>query len=115
MSSFIALRKSFDLSADENARILVGRQTRDIPAMQAAGVVVTALKKHYDFNVTVKFDTAGGSNCDPQKYTLGSTYKSFPATTKTQHIFNGWFTQPTGGSQILSSSTVELSNTILYA
>lgn len=71
MSSFIALRKSFDLSADGNTRMLVGCQNRRIPALQPGGAVVTALKKHYDFMATVKFDTAGGTSCDPQKYKLG--------------------------------------------
>lgn len=71
MSSFIALRKSFGLSADSNTKMLVSCQNRRIPVLQSGGAVITALKKHYDFTATVKFDTAGGSSCDLQKYKLG--------------------------------------------
>lgn len=83
MSSFIALRKTFDLSSDNTSKLLVGRQNRDIPVVQDGGMVVTTLKKHYDFTVDVSFNSTGGSSVSAQTYTLGSTYKDLPTPTKT--------------------------------
>lgn len=113
MSSFIALRKTLDLSADNNRHILVGRQTRDLPQVAENGAVVTALKKHYDMSVDISFDSDGGTSCDSMTYVLGSTYKGLPVPTKTQHIFSGWTTS--AGQILTDSSLVELSNTTLTA
>lgn len=63
MASFIALRKTFDLSSDGSPRLLVGRQNRDIPIL-TADALVTTLKKHYDMSVDVTFDVAGGTSCE---------------------------------------------------
>jgi len=57
MSSFIALRKTFDLSSDSNSHLLVGRQNRDIVVKPDDGCIVTAIKRHYDFKVDVVFDS----------------------------------------------------------
>ncbi len=113
MSSFIALRKTLDLSSDSNHHLLVGRQTRDIPDTSSGQKVVTAIKRHYDFTVDVSFDSAGGSECESQTYTLGSTYKDLPTPTKSQNIFLGWIASD--GQYVLSSDVVELSNTLLTA
>lgn len=111
MANFLALRKTFEVSADDSPRMLVGRQNRNIPDDTHA--VVTTMRKHYDISVDVTFDSNGGTACDGMTYVLGSTYKGLPVPTKSQHIFNGW-TTATG--QILSdSSLVELSNTTLIA
>lgn len=113
MSSFIALRKTLDLSADNNRHLLVGRQSRDLPQVAENGAVVTALKKHYDMSVDVQFDSNGGTACDGMTYVLGSTYKDLPVPTRAQHIFNGWATAT--GQILTDSSLVELSNTTLTA
>lgn len=115
MGSFIALRKTFDLSSDNNSHLLCGRQNRDFPVVPEGGAVMTTLKKHYDFTVNVSFNPNGGTTCSPESYTLGGTYKSLPTPTKTQHVFSGWYTQLNGGRLVSDSSTVELSNTVLYA
>ena len=90
MSSFIALRKTLDLSSDNNRHLLVGRQSRDIPDASNGKRVVTAIKRHYDFDVSVSFDSNGGTACASQTYTLGSTYKDLPTPTKIQNVFLGW-------------------------
>ena len=115
MSSFIALRKTFDLSSNSNTHLLVGRQNRAIPTVALGGAIVTTMKRHYDFTVDVKFDSQGGSSCQDQQFALGSMYQSLPEPTNAQCIFEGWFTQPTGGTKIDNTSTVELSTTMLYA
>lgn len=75
--------------------------------------VVTTLKKHYDFTVTVSFDSNGGTSYESQTYTLGSTYKDLPEPTKTQNVFLGWLAP--NGQYVTSSSKVELSNVQLIA
>lgn len=74
---------------------------------------MTAVKRHYDFTVDVSFDSAGGSECEAQTYTLGSTYSSLPTPTKSQNIFLGWLASDR--QYVLSSDVVELSNTSLTA
>ena len=90
MANFLALRKTFEVSADDSPRLLVGRQNRDIPDDTHA--VVTTMRKHDDMSVDVTFDSNGGTACDGMTYVLGSTYKGLPVPTKAQHIFNGWAT-----------------------
>ena len=90
MANFLALRKTFEVSADNSPRMLVGRQSRDIPDDTHA--VVTAMRKHYNISVDVSFDSDGGTACDGMTYVLGSTYKDLPTPKKAQHIFNGWAT-----------------------
>ena len=113
MSSFIALRKTIDLSAENNRHLLVGRYTRDVPQVEENGVVVTTLKKHYDISVDIQFDSNGGTVCDDMTYVIGSTYKNLPVPTKAQHIFSGWATAT--GQILTDNSLVELSNTTLTA
>lgn len=90
MANFLALRKTFEVSADDSPRMLVGRQSRDIP--DDTNAVVTAIRKHYNISVEVSFDSDGGTACDSMMYVIGSTYKNFPTPKKAQHIFNGWAT-----------------------
>ena len=111
MANFLALRKTFEVSADNSPRLLVGRQNRDIPDDTHA--VVTTMRKHYDISVDVTFDSNGGTVCDGMTYVLGSTYKGLPVPKKSQHIFSGWATAT--GQILTDSSLVELSNTTLTA
>lgn len=113
MSSFLAIKKVFDLSASNNVQILVSRQSRELSA--SSNDIVTSMKKHFDYTVDVSFDSAGGTACTSSTYVLGKTYQELPTTTRSSYIFQGWFTQLTGGTQILTGSMVELSTTILHA
>ena len=111
MANFLALRKTFEVNADDSPRLLVGRQNRDIPDDTHA--VVTTMRKHYNISVDVTFDSNGGTACNGMTYVLGSTYKGLPVPTKSQHIFSGWATAT--GQILTDSSLVELSNTTLTA
>ena len=51
MANFLALRKTFEVDANNGPRMLVGRQNRDIPDNTHA--VVTTMRKHYDMSVDV--------------------------------------------------------------
>jgi len=66
---------------------------------------------------TVTFDALGGSCSTTSKtITYGSTYGTLPTPTATNHIFKGWWTEKSGGSQIASSTVVTTTgNRTLYA
>ena len=66
---------------------------------------------------TVTFNANGGScSTSTQTYTIGGTYSSLPAATRTGYAFNGWYTSSSGGTRITTSSTVSSSTTMtLYA
>lgn len=113
MSSFLAIKKVFDLSASNDAQMLVSRQSRELSA--SSNDIVTTMKKHFDYTVDVSFDAAGGTACASSTYVLGKQYQDLPTTTRSSYIFQGWFTQLTGGIQISAESAVELSTTTLYA
>ena len=93
--------------------MLVSRQSRELSV--SSNDVVTTMKQHFDYTVDVSFDTAGGTACTSSTYVLGQTYQDLPTTTRSSYIFQGWYTQLTGGVQISAESAVELSTTILYA
>ena len=66
-------------------------------------------------NVTVLFESNGGSACDSRQYSIGGTYGSLPAPTKIGWSFGGWYSDSALTSRITSSSTVSSSATTLYA
>ena len=106
-----------------NIGYMYDRVSRSLFGNQGAGNFVlgqdipniTTMKKHFDYAVDVSFDSAGGTACASSTYVLGKTYQNLPTTTRSSHIFQGWYTQLTGGTQISAESTVELSTTTLYA
>lgn len=78
--------------------------------------VVTVLKKHFDVDVDVSFDSVGGSECESATYTLGKTYGLLPDTVKAQNIFNGWYTAPYDAEvEYLESDGAQYIDTGIYA
>ena len=74
---------------------------------------ITEAQKH-----TLSFDTQGGSEAPPKieivnGFKLGNRMPT-PEPTKAGHTFSGWFTAPTGGTQI-TGETVLTENTTAYA
>ncbi len=67
--------------------------------------------------VTVTFNPQGGTvSTTSKEVTVGSTYGELPTPTRWEHTFQGWFTEPTGGTKM--TSTTEVTNTqdhTLYA
>ena len=113
MSTFLTIKKTFDLSTSNNTQMLVGKQVRDLSA--TSNDIVTTMKKHFDYTVDVTFDSTGGTACPSATYTLGQTYSELPTPTRSSYIFKGWYTASTGGAVISTSTPVELSNTVFYA
>ncbi|MBP1566102.1 MAG: InlB B-repeat-containing protein [Oscillospiraceae bacterium] len=76
------------------------------------------LYAHWTANkYTITFNTNGGS-CDTtsKSVTYNSTYGDLPTPTRTGHVFKGWFTAESGGTQITKDSKVTITaNQTLYA
>jgi uncharacterized repeat protein (TIGR02543 family) len=67
---------------------------------------------------TVTFDAQGGSAAVPatKVVTFGTTYGTLATTSRSGYTFLGWFTAPTGGTQVSTGSTVgTASDHTLYA
>ena len=65
--------------------------------------------------ITVSFDSkVSGVNPASKNVSYDSTYGDLPDLTNSRsgYTFNGWFTLASGGSQIISSSTVTVTNNI---
>lgn len=65
----------------------------------------------------VTFDANGGYvSTNSMSLTFGEAYGSLPNPTREHYIFNGWYTAPTGGTKVTSSSTHQTNKDItLYA
>ncbi|MBQ6942953.1 MAG: InlB B-repeat-containing protein [Ruminococcus sp.] len=66
---------------------------------------------------TVTFKPTGGT-CDTtsKSVTYNSTYGELPKPTRTGHVFKGWFTAESGGTQVTKDSKVTITaNQTLYA
>ena len=60
--------------------------------------------------IRISFDPNGGTTDVPSKdVVVGGAYGDLPTPTRSGYIFDGWFTQPSGGDRITSASTVTLS------
>ena len=58
---------------------------------------------------TVTFNPKGGSVSPTSKdVTYNATYGDLPTSTRTGYTFNGWFTEETNGTQVTSSTTVQI-------
>ena len=68
-------------------------------------------------NYTVTFDANGGIVTPTSKtVTYASTYGTLPTPTRTGYTFTGWYTATSGGTKIVSTSTVTTtSNHTLHA
>jgi len=73
---------------------------------------------HWTANTyTVTFNPNGGTcSTESKSIKYDSTYGTLPIPVYVGHIFDGWFTAPSSGSQYTENSTVSVtSNTTLYA
>ena len=65
-------------------------------------------------NYTVTFDSTGGSGVPSITRQYGKTLGTLPTPTKIGYTFKGWFTEPSGGTQV-NASTVVKGNVTYYA
>ena len=75
------------------------------------------LYAHWTANIyTVTFDAQGGTTPSTQPATFDSTYGTLPGTTRTGYTFDGWYTLASGGTEVLSTTTVTTASAqTLYA
>lgn len=68
-------------------------------------------------NYTVSFNANGGSVTTTSKsVTYNSTYGDLPTPTRAGYFFNGWYTATSGGTQVTSTTKVQITLTqTLYA
>lgn len=60
---------------------------------------------------TVSFNSHGGSSVADKTVTYDATYGTLTNPTRTGYTFNGWFTAETGGTQVTSSTKVQITST----
>lgn len=66
--------------------------------------------------ITVSFDSNGGSSVSSRAVTPNETYGTLPTPTREGYTFEGWYTAAAGGSKVTSSTRVtETNNHTLYA
>jgi len=82
-----------------------------------AGKAITLYAKYNPNTYTITFNPNGGTVTTSTKSVIyGSTYGTLPIPTKPDYDFIGWFTEPNGGIQIQSDTSVEiLEDQTLYA
>lgn len=68
-------------------------------------------------SVTVTYDAQGGTSAAESKnVTVGSTYGTLSSATREGYTFEGWYSDPTGGTKIEPTTTVsQTSNHTIYA
>ena len=81
----------------------------------SSGVYVTVIDTGTEF--TISFDANGGfCSTSKKSVTYGAAYGELPIPEKEGYSFSGWFTSADGGTEITSSSMVNITaNQTLYA
>ena len=81
----------------------------------SSGVYVTVIDTGTEF--TISFDANGGfCSTSKKSVTYGAAYGELPTPEKEGYSFSGWFTSADGGTEITSSSMVNITaNQTLYA
>ena len=70
----------------------------------------------FDGDITVSFNSAGGSSVPSKTVTANSYFGSLPIPQKQNCVFAGWYTQQSGGERKTAGSTVDSTgNMTLYA
>ncbi len=91
------------------------------PVTSSTKVSITSaqtLYAHWSANTyTVTFNANGGTTDTTSKtVTYDSTYGDLPTPTRTGYTFNGWYTATSGGTQVTSSTKVNITSAqTLYA
>ncbi|HIU03075.1 MAG TPA: InlB B-repeat-containing protein [Candidatus Onthocola gallistercoris] len=80
----------------------------------AGNATLTATWQINSYTVTFNASANGGSPDTPRKVNYGSQVGALPTPTKPYYKFVGWFTAPSGGTQITSSQVIT-GNVTYYA
>ena len=78
--------------------------------------LMTAVEDTSKSTYTVTFDANGGSAPIPSMKLANGFYYSLPEPTRNGYVFEGWYTEKSGGTKVTPTTTVNLKNDqILYA
>lgn len=66
-------------------------------------------------DLTVNFNSQGGSSVESQKVKIGGTLIDIPVPVRTGYVFNGWYTQPEGKGTRLTTTTKITDSVTYYA
>jgi len=73
-------------------------------------------RKTMDIDHDVELDACGGTGIvSPVTFKLGGKFTALPTPVRNGYVFQGWFTEATGGTLISSDATVKTGITKLYA
>ena len=91
--------------------------TAGVPA--DSNQVITSSTTFYahwdDIYVNVYFDGNAGTSSEQSRLViLGDPLNSLPTATRTDYTFLGWYTAPTGGDEISTSTIVDTADTTYY-
>lgn len=88
-----------------------------MPDIGEDGDAVTLYAKYEPSVYDVILDAGEGTvSVTTHQVTYGTTYGEIPAAVREGYTFNGWFTQPEGGNQVIAATAVELESAhTLYA
>ena len=65
---------------------------------------------------TLTYNANGGTVTPASKsVTYGQAYGNLPTPSRKGHTFNGWFTAPSGGTQVSTTTIMGAANTTIYA
>ena len=61
----------------------------------------TTLYAHWKtVHYTITFDSQGGTAVDPIVADVGNLFTAMPTTTRENYVFDGWYTEPSGGVRV---------------
>lgn len=113
-----------EIKATRAGYVLVGWYTKENGSGDKilTSTIVTNEKNHtlYAFwsndAYTLSFDSCGGNAVSDTKVVYDNAYGTLPTPERKYYIFDGWYTEKTGGTQITSDTVVSTSgNHTLYA
>lgn len=77
---------------------------------------ITFYAQWEDTYVNVYFDGNGGTSGEQSRSViLGDPLNSLPTATRTDYTFLGWYSAPTGGDEVTTSTIVDAADTTYYA
>ena len=72
------------------------------------------LTLYAQWGLLVNWDSQGGTACPPSIVQPDQQVGTLPTTTRSEFTLNGWYTEPTGGTQITAEQQIT-DNTTFYA
>lgn len=122
MSKFlVTVQKQYNTNEtiSDQSNVLIGKQVIDTISIDLSKQSFMTIKKINAFEkipIIINFDSCGGTTVEPIEYIVRKKYRVLPDPPyKAQHIFLGWFTASSGGTQVTINTIVSDKVTTLYA